>query len=265
MGVDLSGQVALVTGASSGLGLGIAHALAEAGAAVCINYHSHGEPAERAASEILAAGGRARALGADVSSEADVVGLLNAAVGTWDTLDIVVVNAGAQEDAPVGDMTLEQWNGVIGLDLTGGFLCGREAIRRFRLQGRRDVSNALGKLLFISSVHEVIPWAGHVNYAAAKGGVGMLMRSLAQEVAGEGIRVNAIAPGAICTNINRDTTSGEAGDRLRTLIPYGRFGEVDDVARAAAWLVSDEADYVVGTTLFIDGGMTLYPDFRNNG
>lgn len=265
MGLDLSRQVAVVTGASSGIGLGIAHALAEAGAAVGINYHSHADAAERAASEIVAAGGSARALAGDVSSEAAVVALLDAAIATWGTLDIVVVNAGAQQDAPVADMTLDQWNGVIGLDLTGGFLFGREAIRRFRQQGRRDVSKALGKLLFISSVHEVIPWAGHVNYAAAKGGVAMLMRSLAQEVAGEGIRVNAIAPGAIATSINRKTTTGEAGDRMRTLIPYGRIGDVEDVARAAAWLVSDEADYIVGTTLFIDGGMTLYPSFRDNG
>ena len=265
MGMNLSGQVALVTGASSGIGLGIAHALAEAGATAGINYHSHAEAAERAASAIAAAGGSARALRGDVSNEADVVRLLDAAIATWGTLDIVVVNAGAQQDSLIGDMTLQQWNGVIGLDLTGGFLCGREAIGRFRQQGRRDVSKALGKLLFITSVHEVIPWAGHVNYAAAKGGVGMLMRSLAQEVAGEGIRVNAIAPGAISTNINRETTTGEAGDRMRTLIPYGRIGDVEDVTRAAAWLVSDEADYIIGTTLFVDGGMTLYCSFRNNG
>jgi len=265
MGRDLSGQVALITGASSGIGLGIAHALAEAGATVGINYHTHAGSAEQAASEIAAAGGNAHALPGDVSSEAAVIGLMDAAIATWGTLDIVVVNAGAQQDSPTGDMTLDQWNSVIGLDLTGGFLCGREAIRRFRLQGRRDVSRALGKLLFISSVHEVIPWAGHVNYAAAKGGIAMLMRSLAQEVAGEGIRVNAIAPGAIGTSINRETTTGEAGDRMRTLIPYGRIGNVEDVARAAAWLVSDEADYIVGTTLCIDGGMTLYSSFRNNG
>ncbi len=265
MGVDLSGQVAVVTGASSGIGLGIAKALAEAGAAVAINYHSHGEPAEQAASEITAAGGKAQAFRANVSKEAEVVGLLDAAASAWGALDIVVVNAGAQKDAAIGDMTLDDWESVIGLDLTGGFLCDREAIGRFRRQGRRGVSRAAGKLLFMSSVHEVIPWAGHVNYAAAKGGVGMLMRSLAQEVAREGIRVNAIAPGAIRTDINREQTEGEAGERMRTLIPYDRIGDVEDVARAAAWLVSDEADYVVGTTLFIDGGMTLYAGFRDNG
>ncbi len=265
MGMNLSGQVAIVTGASSGIGSGIAQALARVVAMVGINYHSHADAAEQAASEIVAAGGNARALAGDVSNEGGVVRLFDAAVAAWGKLDIVVVNAGAQQDSPIGHMTLDQWNSVIGLDLTGGFLSGREAIRHFELQGRRDVSKALGKLLFISSVHEVIPWAGHVNYAAAKGGVAMLMRSLAQEVAGEGIRVNAIGPGAIATSINRKTTTGEAGDRMRTLIPYGRIGDVEDVARAAAWLVSDEADYIVGTTLFIDGGMTLYSSFRNNG
>lgn len=265
MQVTLSGQTALVTGASSGIGLGVARALAAAGAAVGLNYHDHPEPAERAAAEITAGGGKARAFGADVSNEADVTRLMDEVMSTFGTLDIVVSNAGAQDDAPIADMTLAQWNHVIGLDLTGGFLCGREAIRRFRRQGRRDVSKALGKLLFTSSVHQVVPWAGHVNYAAAKGGVDMLMRTLAQEVAAEGIRVNAIAPGAIRTDINRATTTGEAGERLRALVAYGRFGEVEDVARAATWLLSDEADYVVGATLFVDGGISLYPSFRNNG
>ena len=265
MPVNLSQQIALVTGASSGLGLGIAHELARAGAAVGINYNSHAEPAEKAAADIVAAGGRARAIKADVSKEADVIALVGAVVEEWGALDIMVANSGVQQDSPVGEMTLDQWNTVIALNLTGEFLCAREAIRRFRIQGRRGVSKAAGKILCMSSVHELIPWAGHVNYAAAKGGVGMMMRTLAQEVAGEGIRVNGIAPGAIRTNINREQTEGEAAERLLTLIPYHRIGEVDDVGRAAAWLVSDEADYVVGTTLFVDGGMTLYPGFRDNG
>ena len=265
MAVNLGGQVALVTGASSGLGLGIAQALAQAGAAVGINYHAHAEPAEQAAAGIVAAGGRALAIKADVSVEAEVIAMVDAVIAEWGALDIMIANSGVQQDAPVGEMTIEQWNIVIALNLTGEFLCAREAIRRFRTQGRRGVSKAAGKILCMRTVHEVIPWAGHVNYAAAKGGVGMMMRTLAQEVAGDGIRVNGIAPGAIRTNINRAQTEGEAGERLLGLIPYGRVGEVDDVARAAAWLVSDEADYVVGTTLFIDGGMTLYPGFRDNG
>jgi glucose 1-dehydrogenase len=265
MGVDLSGQIALVTGASSGLGLGIAHELARAGAAVGINYHSHAEPAERAAAEIIAAGGRARAIEADASQEGEVLQMFDAVIREWGALDILVANSGIQQDAPIGEMTLQQWDRVIALNLTGEFLCAREAIRRFRAQGRRGVSKACGKILCMSSVHEVIPWAGHANYAAAKGGVGMLMRTLAQEVAADGIRVNGIAPGAIRTNINRAQTEGEAAEQLLKLIPYNRIGEVADVARAAAWLVSDEADYVVGTTLFVDGGMTLYPGFRDNG
>ena len=268
MPVNLSQQIALVTGASSGLGLGIAHELARAGAAVAINYNAHAEPAEpaeRAAADIIAAGGQALAIKADVSREADVIALVGAVVEEWGALDIMVANSGMQQDAPVEQMTLDQWNAVLALNLTGEFLCAREAIRRFRLQGRRGVSKAAGKILCMSSVHELIPWAGHVNYAAAKGGVSMMMRTLAQEVAGAGIRVNGIAPGAIRTNINREQTEGEAGQRLLTLIPYQRIGEVEDVGRAAAWLVSDEADYVVGTTLFVDGGMALYPGFRDNG
>ena len=186
-------------------------------------------------------------------------------VREWGALDILVANSGIQKDAPVAEMSLSDWNVVIALNLTGEFLCAREAIRQFRRQGRRPASRALGKILCMSSVHEVIPWAGHVNYAAAKGGVGMMMRTLAQEVAPEGIRVNSIAPGAIRTAINRDQTEGAAADRLRTLIPYGRIGDAADVGRAATWLVSDDADYVVGTTLFVDGGMSLYPGFADNG
>ncbi|WP_158747476.1 glucose 1-dehydrogenase [Acidisphaera sp. L21] len=265
MSVSLTGQVALVTGASSGLGLGIAHALAEAGAAVGINYNAHAEPAEQAAAEIIALGGRARALKGDVSHEPDAIALVDAMVREWGALDILVANSGLQQDAPVAEMTLAQWDKVIAVNLTGQFLCAREAIRQFRKQGRRGVSKAAGKILCMSSVHEVIPWAGHVNYAASKGGVGMMMRTLAQEVASDGIRVNGIAPGAIRTAINKAETEGEAAERLLRLIPYGRIGEAADVAKAATWLVSDESDYVVGTTLFIDGGMALYPEFRGNG
>ena len=265
MPADLKNQIALVTGGSSGLGLGIVHEFARAGAAVGINYHAHAEPAEQAAAEIKRAGGRAIALKADVSKENEVIAMVDAVIREWGALDIMVANSGVQQDAPVADMTLEQWNTVLALNLTGEFLCAREAIRRFRAQGERSVSRAKGKILCMSSVHEVIPWAGHVNYAAAKGGVGMMMRTLAQEVAAEGIRVNGIAPGAIKTHINREQTEGAAGERLLKLIPYKRIGEAADVARAAAWLVSDDADYVVGATLFVDGGMTLYPGFEDNG
>jgi glucose 1-dehydrogenase len=260
MSVSLTGQVALVTGASSGIGAGIALALARAGAAVGVNHHADEDAAERVVSEIVAAGGRARAFAADVSDETGVAELLAAVAREWGALDIVVANAGRQDPAAVGDMSLDQWRDVVGLDLTGAFLCGREAIRHFRRQGRRGVSRALGKVLFTSSVHSVIPWAGNVNYAAAKAGGDMMMRSMAQEVAREGIRFNAIAPSTIRSEHN-PATQGDAGQRQLTLIPYGRFCEVEDVARAATWLVSDEADFVVGTTLFVDGGMTLYAVF----
>src|SRR4029077_5086078 len=163
--------------------------------------------------------------------------------------------------------SLDQWNEVLAVNLTGQFLCARAAVAEFRRRGPRPaVSRALGKIICMSSVHEVIPWAGHVNYAASKGGIMLMMKSLAQEVAPEGIRVNAIAPGAIRTPINRAAWDTEAAlAQLLTLIPYQRIGEPEDIANAAVWLASDLADYVTGTTLFVDGGMTLYPGFADNG
>ncbi len=261
----LDGQVAIVTGASSGIGFGVARALAAAGAAVVINYNRHGEPAEALAREISDAGGRAVAFGADVSEEAAVTGLFDEAARLFGGINIVVANSGLQKDAPSADMTLEDWNRVIGVNLTGQFLTAREAIRRFQAQGERGVSRALGKILCMSSVHEVIPWAGHVNYAASKGGIAMMMRTLAQEVAPMRIRINAIAPGAIRTAINQQQTEGEAAEELLKLIPYKRIGDAEDIARAAVFLCSDMADYIVGATLFVDGGMTLYPGFADNG
>ena len=188
-------------------------------------------------------------------------------VAEFGTVDILIANAGLQQDAPVASMTLDQWNRVLAVNLTGQFLCARAAIREFRRRGVvESVSRAAGKIVCISSVHQVIPWAGHVNYAASKGGVHLMMLSLAQEVAPERIRVNAIAPGAIRTPINRAAWETRAAlERLTALIPYGRIGEPEDVARAAVWLASDQSDYVVGTTLFVDGGMTLYPGFAGNG
>ena len=261
----LTGRRALVTGASSGIGFAVARGLAAAGAAVAVNYHSHGEPAERLVAEIKAAGGQAVALGADVSREEDVAGLIDRTVAEFGGLDVLVANSGIQKDAPVGEMTLADWNAVISLNLTGQFLCCREAIRAFRAGPARE-GGARGSIVCMSSVHELIPWAGHVNYAAAKGGVRMMMQTLAQEMAPERVRVNAIAPGAIRTPINKEAWgTPEALERLLRLIPYGRIGEPEDVARAATWLASDEADYVTGVTLFVDGGMSLYPGFVGNG
>ncbi|RZW13201.1 MAG: SDR family oxidoreductase, partial [Desulfobulbaceae bacterium] len=181
--------------------------------------------------------------------------------------DILVNNAGIQRDAPFDEMTLDQWRKVIDVNLTGQFLCAREAIREFKRRGvNQEVSCSAGKIICMSSVHELVPWAGHVNYAASKGGVMLMMKSIAQEVAPYRIRVNSIGPGAIRTPINRSAwETKEAYDKLMELVPYKRIGEPEDIARAAVWLASDEADYINGTTLFIDGGMTLYPGFTENG
>ncbi|WLH61222.1 SDR family oxidoreductase [Pseudomonas sp. FP2300] len=266
MQISLARQVALVTGASSGIGAGAARALADAGASVVLNYHSSAGPAQDLAREINANGGRAIAVGADVSKEQDVERLFAQTLEAFGTLDILVANSGLQKDAAAVDMSLEDWNTVIGTNLTGQFLCARAALRIFTRQGiRQGVSRAAGKIIHMSSVHQRIPWAGHINYAASKGGVDLLMQSLAQETSQQRIRINSIAPGAIRTAINRDATEGEQEQKLLELIPYGRVGDVEDVANAVVWLASDLSDYVVGTTLFIDGGMSLYPGFRDNG
>ena len=263
MHIDLTGQVAIVTGASSGLGRASAIAFAKAGAKVAVNYNSSADKARAVVEEIEQAGGEAFACEADTSDEAAVLKLFDETVARFGGVDIVFGNAGMQKDAPYAELSLEDWKRVIDVNLTGQFLVSREAVRRFRTQGDRGVSRAIGKILFMSSVHEVIPWAGHANYAASKGGSGMLMRTLAQEVAGDRIRVNGIAPGAIATEINADATADQ--DKLLELIPYARIGDPDDVARAALFLASDAADYIVGSTLTIDGGMSLYPGFRDNG
>ncbi len=263
----LRGQRAIVTGASTGIGHAIAIAFGEAGADVLVNYAHHSGPAEEAAAEIRRNGVRSIAHRADVSSEAEVKGMFERACREFGTIDILVANAGLQQDSPLESMTLDQWNKVISVNLTGQFLCAREAVKEFMRRGPLpEISKAAGKIICMSSVHQVIPWAGHVNYAASKGGIDLLMRSIAQEVAPLRIRVNGIAPGAIRTPINRAAWETEdAYNRLLTLIPYGRIGEPEDVAKAAVWLASDDSDYVTGTTLFVDGGMTLYPGFAGNG
>ncbi|KQT54424.1 sugar dehydrogenase [Aureimonas sp. Leaf454] len=262
---DLTGQIAIVTGASSGIGAATAIELARAGADVVVNHRHSEEGAARTVAMIEALGRRAVAIQGDVSLEADVLSLFDEAEASLGAVDIVVSNAGRQKDARIGDMTLDDWNAVISVNLTGGFLVGREAIRRFRRKGiRPDISPAMGKLIFDSSVHQVIPWAFHVNYAASKGGLHLLMQSLAQEVSAERIRVNAVAPGAIATAINAEERETNADGMLK-LIPYGRIGDPADIGRAVAFLASDASDYMVGQTLFVDGGMTLYPEFRGNG
>lgn len=263
----LEGQRAVVTGASSGIGAAVACALGEAGAAVIVNYHADEAGAQASVTTIETGGGRAVAIQADVSQAEDCARLFDAADAQFGGVDIAILNAGIQADAAFTEMTLEQWQQVIGVNLTGQFLCAQEAVRRFRRQGLdASRSAALGKIVFTNSVHQRIAWAGHVNYAASKGGLKLLMESMAQELSGEKIRVNAIAPGAIETDINRPAwTTEEARTELLKLIPYGRVGVPEDVGRVVAWLASDEADYVVGTTIFVDGGMTLYPGFRGGG
>ncbi|MCS7026976.1 MAG: SDR family oxidoreductase [Bryobacteraceae bacterium] len=263
----LAGQRALITGASSGIGKAIAAALAGAGATVMINYRSGKETAEAIAHEIRESTKSAVLTHqADVSQEAEVIAMFERLQAEFGGLDILVNNAGLQRDAAFHEMTLEQWNTVIEVNLTGQFLCAREAVRCFLKQGMRPVSKALGKIIFISSVHEVIPWAGHVNYAASKGGVMLLMKSVAQEYAPLRIRVNSICPGAIRTPINRPAwETPEAYQALLKLIPYKRIGEPEDIGKAAVWLASDDSDYVTGASIFVDGGMLLYPGFESGG
>lgn len=263
----LEGQTALVTGASSGIGAQVARAMAAAGANVGVNYPVDKRQADQVVSDIAKIGGKAIALQADVSREDQVIDMFRRLIDEYGTVDILVSNAGIQKDSAFGEMTLDQWNAVIGVNLTGGFLCAREAAREFLRRGVvPERSKAAGKIIFTSSVHEVIPWAGHANYASSKGGIMLLMKTIAQELAPKKIRVNSIGPGAIKTAINEDVWSDPAGvASMCKLIPYGRIGETTDVAPVAVWLASDQADYITGTTLFVDGGMMLYPGFRTGG
>ena len=263
----LAGQKALVTGASSGIGKAVALGLGKAGADVVVNFVANEETAREIVGAIEGFGVKAIAVKADVSKEAEVQSLYKAMFEAFGTIDILVANAGVQRDARIDEMTLEQWNTVIDVNLTGQFLCAREAIKEFKRRGVNEaVSAAAGKIICMSSVHQIIPWAGHANYAASKGAINMLMQSMAQELAPFRIRVNSIAPGAIRTPINRPAWEApEAYAKLMELVPYKRIGEPEDIAQAAVFLASDMADYINGTTLFVDGGMTCYPGFATGG
>lgn len=263
----LKGQKALVTGASSGIGMGIALGLGLAGADVVVNYHSGDDEAEAVAAEIRRGARQAFAHACDVSKEDEVEAMFARMMEEFGGIDILVANAGLQQDAPFEEMTLRQWDKVIDVNLTGQFLCARAAVRAFKKRGVvPEISCAAGKIICMSSVHDVIPWAGHVNYAASKGGISLMMKSIAQEVAPHRIRVNAICPGAIRTPINTEAWgTPEAYKKLMELVPYKRIGDVDDIARAAIWLASDDSDYVTGLSLYVDGGMTLYPGFEAGG
>jgi glucose 1-dehydrogenase len=259
----LKKQVALVTGASSGIGKEIAIEMAKEGAKVVVNFAHREEGARETVDEIHQNGGEAIAVKADVSREEEVKQMVGKAVETFGTIDILVNNAGVQKDNSLLDMSLEDWEQVIGVNLTGQFLCAREVVREFLRRGlQEERSRAVGKIICISSVHEKIPWGGRINYAASKGGVKLLMESLAQELGPRRIRVNSIAPGAIKTAINEKEWKEEQGrKKMIEKIPYGRIGEPADIARVAVWLASDDADYITGTTIFVDGAMTNYPSF----
>jgi glucose 1-dehydrogenase len=263
----LKGQKALVTGANSGIGRAVAVYLAKEGADVVVNFVVGEESAAEVVAEIASTGSRGLAVQADVSNEQQVQAMFRQMYDAFGTIDILVNNAGLQQDAPFDEMTLGQWKKVIDVNLTGQFLCAREAVREFKRRGVvPEISCAAGKIISMSSVHEVIPWAGHVNYAASKGGVMLMTKSLAQEVAPYRIRVNSICPGAIRTPINTAAwETPEAYAELMKLIPYNRIGEPEDIARATAWMASDDADYVQGVSFFVDGGMTLYPGFAEGG
>lgn len=264
----LDKQVAIVTGAGSGIGAGCAKSLAEAGAIVVVNYPMPPgkSMADDVVEEITSSGGKAISYQADVSKEDEVQKMFADVIAQFGTVDILLNNAGLQRDAKFTEMTLEQWNYVLSVNLTGQFLCAREAIREFLRRGNNGKSKSIGKIICMSSVHEVIPWAGHANYAASKGGIMLMMKTIAQEFAGKKIRINSIAPGAIKTPINKDSWDTAAAlQNLLQLIPQKRIGLPEDIGKAAVWLASDDADYVNGTTLFVDGGMTLYPGFEDNG
>jgi glucose 1-dehydrogenase len=265
--MKLANQSAIVTGGDSGIGRAIALEFARQGADVLVNYNSDAEGAAEVADMIRDMGPLAVPFQANVADEQAVISMFNEARSQFGTIDILVNNAGMQKDAPFHEMTLADWQKVIDVNLTGQFLCAREAVREFFRRGMaEDRSKALGKILCMSSVHDIIPWAGHVNYATSKGGILMLVKSMAQELAAKKIRVVGISPGAIRTKINKDAWDDqESMTDLLKLIPYGRIGEPDDVGRLAAWLASDEADYITGTTVYVDGGMTLYPGFEDNG
>ncbi|CAG4998343.1 Glucose 1-dehydrogenase 1 [Dyadobacter sp. CECT 9275] len=267
------GQVAIVTGSSSGIGRACAIYLAGLGVSVVVNYSSNEEEGRKTLDEILSKGGKGILVKADVSKEADIISMFDETIATYGKLDILVSNAGLQKDASFLDMSLEQWQRVIDVNLTGQFLACRQAARQFVKQQSQQASDnkeesqyAIGKIILMSSVHDIIPWAGHVNYAASKGGIMMFMKSISQELAPHKIRVNSVSPGAIKTTINKEVWSDpDKYESLLTLIPYRRIGTPEDVAKAVAWLASDESDYVNGETLYIDGGMTLYPEFADNG
>ncbi len=263
----LAGQTAIVTGANSGIGEGVAIILGEAGANVVVNYVSKPAAADAVVEKIKAAGSNAIAIQADVSKEDQVINMFQQTIQQFGTVDILVNNAGLQQDAKFHEMTLAQWQLVIDVNLTGQFLCAREAVKEFLRRGIvAERSVACGKIICMSSVHEMIPWSRHANYASSKGAIKMLMQTIAQEYGGDKIRVNSICPGAIKTPINTVAWSTtEAYNNLMKLIPYNRIGVPEDIGKLAVFLASDDSDYITGASIFIDGGMTVFEGFATGG
>jgi glucose 1-dehydrogenase len=263
----LENQTAIITGANSGIGEGVAIALGQAGANIVVNYVTNPDVANTVVEKIKSFGSNAIAIQADVSKEDQVIKMFEQTIEQFGTVDILVNNAGLQKDAKFHEMTLAQWQLVIDVNLTGQFLCAREAIKEFLRRGIiPEKSVACGKIICMSSVHELIPWAGHVNYATSKGGIKMLMQSLAQEYGAQKIRVNSICPGAIKTPINKAAWETQAAyDDLMKLIPYNRIGLPEDIGKLAVFLASDDSDYITGASMFIDGGMTVFEGFATGG
>jgi len=260
MEIRLDGKRALVTGGNSGIGEAIVDALAKAGARVAVNYVSHPEDARSLVKRIQGEGGEAMAVEADVSVPDEVSAMFSRVDESWGGLDILVNNAGIDGGRALGwEADVTKWRKVIEVNLLGAFHCAREALKRMVPQGS-------GVVLNITSVHEEIAWSGYSAYTASKAGVGMMSRTLAQEAAPHGVRVLALAPGAIKTPINKAVWSDPKNlEDLLEKIPLGRIGQPDEIARMAVVLVSDAGSYVTGRTVFVDGGMTDYPDFSHGG
>lgn len=248
----LKGKVALVTGAASGIGKAIAERFAAEGAAVAVNYRPGGKHDGREVeARIRKDGGMAAAIAAEVQERGDVEQLIRQTVQKFGRLDIAVSNAGIEFKKPFLEVTDEEWNKVINVNLFGSFLVSQIAARQMVKQGNG------GRLIFVSSVHEDVPFAGYTAYCASKGGIRMMMRNLCLELAEYGITSNNIAPGAIATPINQAVLQDpEAMKNALSEIPLGRFGKPQEVASVAAFLASDEAEYVTGSTYYIDGGLT---------
>jgi glucose 1-dehydrogenase len=247
--MDLSEKTAIVTGAGSGIGYAIAERLAEAGAAVCVNYLDYEQEAKVLAARLP----RAIAVKADVSSASQVAALVEQARSELGSVDVLVNNAGIEKEAPFLEVEEKDWDEVLSVNLKGAFLCAQAAGRAMRDSGRG------GSIVNISSIHEDLPFPGFAPYCASKGGLRMLMRDIALELAPYRIRVNNVAPGAIVTPINRATLDDpEKLATLNGIIPIHRMGEPREVAEVVLFLTSDASSYVTGSTYYVDGGMTRY-------